>query len=164
MYVGEIVSFLFIAHGPNSLFHARLSPRNCCIFQNKHLKVKNFASSKFFGHMEQCNVIPIGAQNQNFANDPEVLGNLNYFSPEFIEFGQESPAMDFWALGCILYFMLTGKEPFEGRSPQDVIHNIINNELEELDDDLNISEEAKDVLDKLLQLNPVLRLGAGQPE
>ena len=71
--------------------------------------------------------------------------------------------MDFWALGCLIYFMLTGKEPFHARSSQDIIHNILNNDLE-WDDSLEISEDAKDIVTKLLQLNPDMRLGAGKPE
>ena len=113
--------------------------------------------------MKDSNVIPIGTKNKNLANDQDILSQLNYFAPEFIEFFEESPAMDFWALGCIIYFMLTGKEPFEGRTRQDVVRNILNNELRKFDDDINLSDEGKDIIDKLLQLNPVLRLGAGKP-
>jgi len=72
MYAGEIVSFLFIAHGPNSMFHARLSPKNCCVYQNKHLKIQNFAASKFFGPKKADNVIPIGMQRKNIVDDPDI--------------------------------------------------------------------------------------------
>ena len=113
------------------------------------MKVQNFSASKFFGDKSDENIIPIGMQNADIMSDPVVLENLNYFAPEFIEYGQESPAMDFWSFGCIIYFMLTGKKPFEANSPQNTIVKILNNDYS-FDDHLNISEDAQDLIYKLL--------------
>src|SRR5690606_6752436 len=43
-----------------------------------------------------------------------VLGTPAYMSPEQIQNGHLSPASDLYALGCLLYEMLTGQAPFRG--------------------------------------------------
>ena len=57
----------------------------------------------------------------------------------------ESYGSDLWAFGCIIYYMLTGREPFEGQNDQELQSEITSGNLE-LE---NISEEAKDLIIKL---------------
>jgi serine/threonine protein kinase len=70
------------------------------------------------------------------------------------------PASDLWALGCIIYQMRVGVTPFMGSVDYEVFQKIterqivIPNELE---------PEIVDLIDRLLQLNPEDRLGAGPP-
>jgi len=58
-------------------------------------------------------------------------GHLNYTAPELV-YEQEvfTEKIDIWALGCSLYSLLTKREPFEGRSPQEVKQNIMYQRLE----------------------------------
>lgn len=72
----------------------------------------------------------------------------------------EIPAIDLWALGCIIYEMITGIKPFDGATKKDVMENIINRDIDI--SGAKISENAKDLIDKLLNVEPYLRLGAGQ--
>ena len=48
---------------------------------------------------------------------------MYYFAPEMIE-GLYSYEVDNWALGVILYIMLSGSPPFNGKSPRDIIESI----------------------------------------
>ena len=57
----------------------------------------------------------------------------------------ESYGSDLWAFGCIIYYMLTGREPFEGQNDQELQSEITSGNLELA----NISEEAKDLIIKL---------------
>jgi len=81
-------------------------------------------------------------------------------APEFIEAEIDLPAMDYWALGCTIYQMLTGQQPFHASSRTNIINKIISNDLE-WDPKIKISDNAKDIIHKLMQLEPELRLGAG---
>ena len=42
------------------------------------------------------------------------VGTVNYLAPEMIRDCQSSCESDLWALGCIIFKMLTGKVPFPG--------------------------------------------------
>ena len=72
------------------------------------------------------------------------------------------PASDLWALGCIIYRMHVGKVPFEDKSETATFEKILNRELI-FPADANLSDTTKDVIDKLLQVNPIKRIGAGRP-
>ncbi|CAH1987266.1 unnamed protein product [Acanthoscelides obtectus] len=68
-----------------------------------------------------------------------------------------SPASDLWALGCIIYQMVSGVMPFRGRSEFLIFQKILNLEYEYPD---GFDPQAKDLVQKLLVKNPIERLGA----
>jgi len=54
-----------------------------------------------------------------------ILGTLHYMAPEQVEGREADPRSDVWALGVVLYEMLTGVRPFVGESPASVISAIL---------------------------------------
>ncbi|MEC7524673.1 MAG: serine/threonine-protein kinase [Myxococcota bacterium] len=50
-----------------------------------------------------------------------IVGTPGYIAPEVITGGEASPAADVYALGMVLYVMLTGTEPFDGGTPNEII-------------------------------------------
>ncbi|MCP4128292.1 MAG: HDOD domain-containing protein, partial [Gammaproteobacteria bacterium] len=57
--------------------------------------------------------------------DAVLAGTPRYMAPEYISQGRVSPQMDIFALGAILYEMITGKRAFQGNSSSTVLNNII---------------------------------------
>jgi len=52
---------------------------------------------------------------------PKYGEGLEYISPECIEDLEYSPAMDLWALGCVIFEMLTGEAAFTGADSNELI-------------------------------------------
>lgn len=46
-----------------------------------------------------------------------MVGTFNYLTPEVITKSKHTPGIDVWALGCIMFKMLTGKAAFPGTLP-----------------------------------------------
>mmetsp|Transcript_15814 Transcript_15814/g.29370 ORF Transcript_15814/g.29370 Transcript_15814/m.29370 type:complete len:226 (+) Transcript_15814:76-753(+) len=92
-----------------------------------------------------------------------VCGKHNYMSPEI--FSNTSPfdgfAIDLWAAGVILYIMLTGFPPYDQANRTDQRFDLIvnGNLVRQLRSwQINLSEDAGDLLQSMLQLDPRDRL------
>ncbi|KAM3861641.1 ribosomal protein S6 kinase delta-1 [Diretmus argenteus] len=85
--------------------------------------------------------------------DKEAIANM-YCAPEVGGIGEEMAACDWWSLGAILFELLTGKSLLQCHPAGISRHTALN--IPE-----SISEEARSLLEQLLQYNPMERLGAG---
>ena len=90
------------------------------------------------------------------------VGTPLYKSPEMVEDNISVPSMDLWALGCIIYEMLTGATPFNAENELEVYNRIKTCNYVKRPEGLD--SDAADLIEKLLQMNPRERLGAGAPE
>jgi len=90
----------------------------------------------------------------------EFVGTAEYVSPEVLNhnYNDIGPAVDLWAFGCIIYLLFEGKTPFKEKNESDIFNNIKNLNYTF---DNNIPEDAKDLIKKLLVLNPKERIGYG---
>ncbi len=62
----------------------------------------------------------------------EVLGTFQYLSPEACEGHALDERSDLWSFGVVLHEMLTGRRPFDGESPAEIVWAIQNQPLPEL--------------------------------
>ena len=62
-----------------------------------------------------------------------VLGTPSYLSPELLQGAPVDPRADMWAVGVILYEMLSGRRPFEAPTITALIHRIVSEPLPPLD-------------------------------
>lgn len=87
------------------------------------------------------------------------VGTLNYMAPESFSNNYDEK-VDIFALGIILYFILTGNLPFANDEQEIVRRNTINCEVNIFSEDLffNHSDEVKDLLSRLIVKDPKQRI------
>ena len=88
-----------------------------------------------------------------------VCGTPDYMAPEIITRQGHNRAVDYWALGVLVYEMLFGGPPFgtQHDSEQQVYQNILDCNYNAVQED--VSPEAMDLIGKLLVVDPNRRLG-----
>ncbi len=103
--------------------HRDLKPGNVLVTKDGTPKVTDFGLAKVL-HGELAVSAALG-QTVSGA----VLGTPSYMAPEQAEDGKEvGPAADVYALGAILYELLTGRPPFRGNTPLETLRQVRDDE------------------------------------
>jgi serine/threonine protein kinase len=69
--------------------------------------------------------------------------------------------IDMWSTGCVLYFMLVGQKPFENKNVAKLNDMILKGKFSKNDDNWStLSCSARDLIEKLIQINPLERLSS----
>lgn len=132
--------------------HRDLKPDNILIEQDDPVLVKitDFGLAKVQGK---------GTFMKTFC------GTLAYVAPEVIagkgnaeeneKRNEYSSLVDMWSMGCLVYVILTGHLPFSGSTQEQLYKQIRNGSYHEGPlKDFRISDEARDFIDTLLQVDP----------
>ncbi|CAI5457738.1 unnamed protein product [Closterium sp. Yama58-4] len=93
------------------------------------------------------------------ATSNSFVGTEEYIAPEIISGTGHSSPVDWWTFGIFLYELLYGRSPFRGRNRQRTFTNVLTKDLA-FPANPPVSDEAKDLMRKLLQRDPADRLGA----
>ncbi|KAK4419575.1 Calcium-dependent protein kinase [Sesamum alatum] len=132
------------------VMHRDLKPENF-LFANKKetspLKAIDFGLSVFFKPGERFN---------------EIVGSPYYMAPEVLK-RNYGPEVDIWSAGVILYILLCGVPPFWAETEQGVAQAIIRSVIDfKRDPWPKVSNNAKDLVKKMLDPDPSRRLSAQQ--
>lgn len=110
---------------------------------------------------------PMGQQPQD--NSPQnqqdqegvvhFCGTPDYLAPELLLGNDHSYEVDWWALGCIMYEFLTGIPPFNDSTPEGIFDRIMVGRVDWEGLYGFIPDEAIDLVNQLLVLDPEKRLG-----
>ncbi|XP_066549750.1 serine/threonine-protein kinase N2-like [Amia ocellicauda] len=86
-------------------------------------------------------------------------GTPDFLAPEVLSEESYTRAVDWWALGVLLFEMMVGDCPFTGANERDLYESIVNDPVPFPQ---HLSNEAVSVMTRLMSKNPAWRLGAGE--
>lgn len=100
-----------------------------------------------------------------FASPSEVMkiacGTLCYVAPEVLKLTGYGFSVDIWSLGVIMYLLLRGRLPFDGKSKDEIIDRTLTAPLDFSHAHWRtVSKEAQDLLKELLHKDPAQRITA----
>jgi len=92
----------------------------------------------------------------------KTIGTLSYMAPEQVMGGAVDHRADLFALGVILYELLTGKKPFGGDNMSTIVYKIVNEEPPRVTDlNHDLPKAYEDIIRKALAKNPDERYQSG---
>src|SRR6059036_591215 len=106
----EVLQGLSYAH-ERGVIHRDIKPSNVRIASDGSVKIMDFGIAR----LQSADVTGSGA----------IVGTPTYMAPEQITNGAITPATDVFAVGCLLYELLTYTKPFEGESVQGVLYQVL---------------------------------------
>jgi serine/threonine-protein kinase len=149
--VHDISEGLNLAHGLK-IVHRDLKPENVmvCTSPDGH----DYAVVMDFGLAKERKA---GAELQKLTATGIILGTPEFMSPEQLRGKPLDARTDIYSLALMVYEMLTGKLPFQGRTQQEMMIARLRSDptpLRKMRPDLNLPESVERVLTKALERNP----------
>ena len=142
-YGAQIALALEYLH-KKGIIYRDLTPENILMDENGYLKLADFGMAKKLKEDEKT---------LSFCGTPE------YLAPEIITMEGHDKTVDWWSFGILLFEMLYGKSPFYMENINKM-YDLIKTSPVKFPKKVNLSEEAKDIIQKLLEKNPKKRLGS----
>ncbi|CAN1318879.1 3-phosphoinositide-dependent protein kinase 2 [Linum perenne] len=136
------------------LFDQITRPENLLLTADGHIKIADFGSVKPM-QGSRVTVLPNASSDDKACT---FVGTAAYVPPEVLNSSPATFGNDMWALGCTVYQMLSGTSPFKDASEWLIFQKIIARDVCFPD---YFSNEAKDLIDRLLDTEPGRRPGAG---
>ena len=144
----------------NEDIEAQEELKNAKVLKNLSKKVKEYLHEL---SKRVVKVIDFGEalfmpQKKRYIDD--ISGTINYLSPELIR-GQMIKELDEWACGVLMYYLLVGHPPFDGKTEDEIFDAIQNQPLDlNIEELKNVSNECKDLISKLLERDVNKRIKA----
>ena len=141
-FYSQIIHIIKEIH-KHKICHRDLKPENLLLTQHKTIKITDFGLSNEY---------------EDFLMTP--CGSPCYASPEVLKGKKYSGlGIDLWASGIILYSMLCGYLPFDDKNNDELFKKILKCKIEfPKNNNIIISENAKDLIRKILQPEPSKRI------
>ena len=132
------------SHG---VVHRDLKPENIMVDENDRIKLIDFGIAA-----------SAGARRLTFAKFSQTMGTPDYISPEQVKGKRGDARSDIYALGVMLYEMLTGKVPFTGPNPFIIMNErLLNNPVPPREIDPAITPQMQEIIYRAMEREPSKR-------
>ncbi|KAJ7947743.1 phototropin-1 isoform X1 [Quillaja saponaria] len=171
-YAAEVVVALEYLHC-QGIIYRDLKPENILLQGSGHVSLTDFDLSCLASCKPQL-LIPSTYEKKKQHKDQQqapifmaeptrasnsFVGTEEYIAPEIITGSGHTSAVDWWALGILIYEMLYGYTPFRGKTRQKTFANILHKDLK-FPASIPVSLHAKQLIYRLLHRDPKNRLGS----
>jgi serine/threonine protein kinase len=128
----------------NGVVHRDLKPENIMVDEKDNIKLIDFGIA---GNE--------GSRRLTFAKLSQLMGTPDYISPEQVKGKRGDGRSDIYALGVMLYEMLTGRVPFQGPNAFAIMNDrLLNNPTPPREIDPGISPELQEIIYRALERDP----------
>jgi serine/threonine protein kinase len=128
----------------HGVVHRDLKPENIMVDGDDRIKLIDFGIAG-----------KEGSRRLTFAKLSQVMGTPEYISPEQVKGKRGDGRSDIYALGVLLYEMLTGKAPFQGPNPFAIMNDrLLNNPIPPREIDPTISPQLQEIIYRALERDP----------
>ncbi|KAH8594048.1 catalytic subunit of the PKA [Bisporella sp. PMI_857] len=141
-YAAEIVLILEFLHEREGVAYRDLKPENLLLDADGHIKLVDFGFAKRLGDRETYT----------------LCGTPEYLAPEVIQSKGHTTAVDWWALGILIYEFLTGYPPFWHQNPIEIYKQIVSKPVH-FPESPQLSPDAKDIIRQFCVVDRSHRLG-----
>jgi serine/threonine protein kinase len=147
----EILVALEYMHS-HGVVHRDLKPENIMLDADDRIKIIDFG-------IAACS----GSRRLTFGKLSQVMGSPDYISPEQVKNKRGDARSDLYALGVILYEMLTGETPFHGANPFTVMNaRLVSSPRPPSEINPEISPQLESIVLRALERDPNLRYASAQ--
>jgi len=134
----------------NGIVHRDLKPENIMVDADDRVKLIDFGIAG-----------QEGARRLTFAKLSQLMGTPDYISPEQVKGKRGDARSDIYALGVMLYEMLTGEVPFHGANAFAIMNDrLVNNPVPPRELDAGISPQLQEIVYRALERDPKNRYGS----
>ncbi|XP_054606962.1 ribosomal protein S6 kinase alpha-3 isoform X4 [Nothobranchius furzeri] len=142
-YLAELALALDHLHS-FGIIYRDLKPENILLDETGHIKLTDFGLSKE----------SVDHESKAYS----FCGTVEYMAPEVVNRRGHTQSADWWSYGVLMFEMLTGSLPFQGKDRKDTMTMILKAKLGMPQ---FLSSEAQSLIRSLFKRNPANRLGAG---
>ncbi len=152
----EIARGLAAAHG-TGIIHRDLKPENLFLTKDGRAKILDFGLAKLT-QAQGANADDATVTYREATNPGQVLGTVGYMSPEQVRGEPTDARSDIFAVGAILYEMLTGKRAFRKPSSAETMAAIVNEDPPAISQTAQMAPPGlQKIVNRCLAKNPELR-------